>query len=143
MGALVVYLVAQVTAALKRTALAYGLMAIGGLFSVFAAGYALNAGHTLLMLRYGAVAASLIIAGGLLALAIGCVVAAKIIAARPRSLVPSRLASPYSNAPYRAPYSRQSMIAVAAGLAGAASAAAALIKFKRLRNLLKGKEPRP
>jgi hypothetical protein len=127
--ALVAYLAAQVTAALKRKALIYGLMAIGGLMTVFAAGYALNAGHAGLMFRYGSVTTRLIVAGCLLVMAIGCVVGAKVIAGRPRSAPPWRLAAPYSSARYGAPYSRQSFVAVAAGSARAASAAAALIKF--------------
>ena len=139
MGALVAYLAAQATAALKRKALIYGLMAIGGLLTIFAAGYALNAGHTVLMFRYGSVTASLIVAGGLLAVAVSCVVAAKVIARRALISAPSKLASPYSAAPYRLPYSKQSMIAVAAALAGATSAGVALIRFKRLRLLLRGK----
>jgi hypothetical protein len=37
-GALIAYLAAEATAALKRKALTYGLMAIGGVFTIFAAG---------------------------------------------------------------------------------------------------------
>jgi hypothetical protein len=139
MGALVAYLAAQATAVLKRKALIYGLMAIGGLLAVFAAGYALSAGHTMLMFRYGSITASLIVAGGLLVLAIGCGVAAKLIARRPLILPPPTSASRYSTAPYRMPYTKQRMLAVAAALAGAASAGAALIRFKRLRLLLRGR----
>ena len=139
MGALVAYLAAQATVALKRKALIYGLMAIGGLLAVFAAGYALNAGYTMLMFRDGSVTASLIVAGGLLAVAIGCVVAAKVIARRPLISAPSKLASPYSAASYPLPYSKQSMIAVAAAVAGAAASAAALIKFRGRRTRLRGK----
>lgn len=139
MGALIAYLAAEATAALKRKALIYGLTAIGAVMAVFAAGYALDAGHSALLLRYGSVAASLIIAGGLLAIAIGCGVAAKVIAGRPRIAATSKLASPFVLAPHPAPYSKQRLIAVAAGLAGAASATAALIKFKGLRTLLRGR----
>jgi hypothetical protein len=91
------------------------------------------------MFRYGSVAASLIVAGALLAIAIGCVVAAKVIAGRPRMGATSKLASPFVFAPHPAPYSKQRLIAVAAGLAGAVSAMAALISLKRLRTLLRGR----
>jgi hypothetical protein len=138
-GALIAYLAAEATAALKRKGLIFGLLAIGGLISIFAVGYALDAGHRVLMFRYGSVAASLIVAGGLLALAIGCHVAAKVIARRPRMVEAKKLASPYLVAPHPAPYSKERLIAVAAGLAGAATAIAALIKFKRLRTLLRGR----
>ena len=140
MGGLFAYLAAEAITAIKRKATVYGLMAIGGLLLIFSAGYVLNAGYTMLSFRLGATPASLIVAGGLLALAAILVVAATILAKRPVSS--SKLAqqsSPYSPAPYRAPYSRQRIMAVGAGAAGAISAAALLVRFKVIRNLLRCK----
>ncbi|MFJ5369112.1 hypothetical protein ACIPIA_07815, partial [Bosea sp. CER48] len=55
---------------MRRNAIVYGLFGLAALLLLCAGGYALNALHTLLELRYGAIAASLWIAGGLLATAI-------------------------------------------------------------------------
>jgi hypothetical protein len=139
-GGLFAYLAAEAITAIKRKATVYGLMAIGGLLLIFSAGYVLNAGYTMLSFRLGATPASLIVAGGLLALAAVLVVAATILARRP---VPSsklaQKSSPFSHAPYRGPYSRQRLMAAGAGAAGAMSAAALLVRFKVIRNLLRSK----
>jgi hypothetical protein len=104
MGGLFAYLAAEAITAIKRKATVYGLMAIGGLLMIFAAGHLLNAGYMMLAFRLGATPASLIVAGGLLALAVILVVAAIVLARRPVSA--SNLAQrsfPYSHAPFRAP----------------------------------------
>jgi hypothetical protein len=140
MGGLFAYLAAEAITAIKRKATVYGLMAIGGLLMIFAAGHLLNAGYMMLAFRLGATPASLIVAGGLLALAVILVVAATILARRPVSA--SNLAqksSPFSHAPFRAAYSRQRIMAAGAGAAGAMSAAALLMRFKAIRNLLRSK----
>lgn len=77
MGGLLAFLALHVKAALKRTAVVYGLMAAGALIFIFASGYALNAAYTALMFRCGPIAASLTIAGGPLAVAIACVITAR------------------------------------------------------------------
>ena len=140
MGGLFAYLAAEAITAIKRKATVYGLMAIGGLLLIFSAGYGLNAGYTMLAFRLGATTASLIVAGGLLALATISMVAATILARRPVSHSNlARQSSPYSHAPYRGPYSPQRIMAVGAAAAGAMSAAALLVRFKSLRNLMRGK----
>ena len=140
MGGLFAYLAAEAITAIKRKATVYGLMAIGGLLVIFAAGYGLNAAFTMLAFRLGATTASLIVAGGLLALAVISAVAATILARRPVSSSKiAKQSSPYSHAPYRAPYSRQRVMAIGAGAAGAISAAALLVRFKVIRNLLRSK----
>ena len=73
MGGPVAYLALQISASLKRITTIYGLMAFGGLVTIFAAGYALDAVRTKLMFQFGGVLASLIVAGGLIVLA-GCLV---------------------------------------------------------------------
>jgi hypothetical protein len=45
MGGLFAYLAAEAITAIKRKATVYGLMAIGGLLMIFAAGHLLNAGY--------------------------------------------------------------------------------------------------
>jgi hypothetical protein len=138
MGGLFAYLAAEATTAIKRKATVYGLMAVGGLLLIFAGGYLLNAGYMMLAFRLGPTTASLIIAGGLLAMAVLSVVAATVLAKQPVfSAKSADKASPFSHAPYRAPYSRKRMVAVGAGAAGAVTAAALLARFKSIRNLLR------
>lgn len=72
-GAGFTYLLAQVKSFLQRQALIYGLMAAAGLILVFAIGYGLDAVRAMLALRVGGVYASVIIGGGLLAVALGCI----------------------------------------------------------------------
>ena len=140
MGGLFAYLATEATTSIKRKAAIYGLMAVGGLLMIFAAGYVLNAGYTMLAFRLGATSASLIVAGGLIVLAVIVVVAGSIIGKRPaRSAKVAIQSSPFSHPPRRAPYSRQRIVAVGAGAAGALSAAVLLARFPGLRNLLRGK----
>ena len=65
-GGLGAYLASEVSGAVRRNVIVYGLYGIGALLMLCAGGYALNALHTVLLARYGTVAASLWIAGGLL-----------------------------------------------------------------------------
>ncbi|KUL93890.1 hypothetical protein DK26_19215 [Bosea sp. WAO] len=74
MGGLVAQLVSSATAALKRRAIVYGLWVVSGPFVLFAAGYALDALQAWLMFRWGSIAASLAVAGGLLLCAIGLII---------------------------------------------------------------------
>ena len=55
----------EVSGVVRRNVTVYGLFGLAALLMLCAGGYALNALHTVLALRYGAVAASLWIAGGL------------------------------------------------------------------------------
>jgi regulator of protease activity HflC (stomatin/prohibitin superfamily) len=140
MGGLFAYLAVEATTALKRKATIYGLIAVAALIALFAAGYAVDAGYTVLMFRYGPLKASLIVAGALLVLAIIMLIAARVIADGPAksATVPVR-SSPFSTAPAHLPYSRKRLVAVMAGLAGAGSTALALAKSRTLRNLLRGR----
>lgn len=128
MAGLLAYLTARATLTLKRAATCYGLMALGGLIAVFGLGYALNAGYTALMFRYGPVAASLTIAVGLLAVATGCVVAARIISRRLVSAQP-KVSSQYTHL-HLTRAARSRVLALSAGLAGAATMAAAIVGFR-------------
>ena len=65
-GGLGAYLASEVSGAVRRNVIVYGLYGFGALLMLCAGGYALNALHTVLLARYGTVAASLWIAGGLL-----------------------------------------------------------------------------
>lgn len=138
MGGLFAYLAAEAVTAAKRKATTYGILVAGGALFFFAAAYALDAAYVWIALRQGPIAASLIVAGVLLALAIIMVIAARVAArgGRPAEQIAAR-ASPYSHAPFRRPYSGRRVVAVMAALAGAGSAAAALAKFKSLRTALK------
>ena len=73
LGAGMAYLTSQITAFIKKQATIYGLVALGGLIALFAAGYGLDALRAFLALRLGLVLASLIIAGGLLIAAGTCI----------------------------------------------------------------------
>jgi branched-subunit amino acid ABC-type transport system permease component len=140
MGGLFAYLAVEATAALKRKATIYGLIAVAALIGLFAAGYAVDAVYTVLMFRYGPLKASLFVAGALLFLALIALIAARVIAdRRPTPVVPSHLSSPYSHPPVHLPYSRKRMVAILAGLAGAGTTALALAKSRTLRNLLRGR----
>lgn len=83
LGAGFSYLVDQAKAFIQRQAVIYGLLAVGGLILIFAAGYALDAFRVFLSLRIGGVYASLIVAGGLLFAALGCIGTALYIARSP------------------------------------------------------------
>lgn len=125
MGGLLAYATLRVTAALRRAAVVYSLMALGALIAIFAIGYALNAGYTALMIRYGAIAASLAIAGGLFGGAAACVLSAYVVSRRPRPPSIRRSASPNGHVHLASEPIRYRAIAMGTGLA--ATIAAALI----------------
>jgi len=128
MGALFALLIARATAALKHRATIYGLMAVAGLIFIFSGAYALNAAYVMLMFRYGAVAASLVVAGCLAMAAIGCLIAARIMsipASETADAKLSRLASSYSP-----PHIRVSEVAAAG--AGLGAVVVALFMVPRL-----------
>lgn len=128
MGALFALLIARATAALKHQATIYVLMGVAGLIFIFSAGYALNAAYVMLMFRYGAITASLVVAGCLAVAAIGCLIAARIMsipASETADAKLSRLASSYSP-----PHIRASEVAAAG--AGIAAVMAALFMVPRL-----------
>lgn len=83
LGGLGAYIGAQISGAIRRSSTIYGLYALAGFLIVCSAGYLLNALHTFLMLRYGGVAASLWVAGGLFVTALIAVGVAAYIKNRP------------------------------------------------------------
>lgn len=123
MAGLVGLVLARITGSLKLAVTVYSLVGIGCLVAIFAAGYALDAGRAALAFRYGPVAASLAIAGGLLIAALLLGAAAWFLQRRPRTSdlrTELEKASPFSNPPYPAPYSLRRLAAVASAGAGAA-----------------------
>ncbi len=70
LGGLTALLTSEVGSAVRRNATVYGLYLVGLLLVVCAVGYGLDALHTWLAIEYGRIAASLWIAGGLLATAL-------------------------------------------------------------------------
>lgn len=87
LGGLGAYIASEVSGSVKRNLTVYGLYALGGLLVICACGYGLDALHTLLTLRLGAIAASLWIGGGLLVAALASFGAAAYVKNRKR---PSR-----------------------------------------------------
>lgn len=65
LGGLGAFIASEVSGAVRRNVIVYGLYGFGALMVLCAGGYGLNALHTVLATRYGAVEASLWIAGGL------------------------------------------------------------------------------
>jgi hypothetical protein len=65
-GGIAAFLTAEISGVVKRNLTVLGLYGLGAFLILCAGGYVLAALHTVLALRYGAVAASLWIAGGLL-----------------------------------------------------------------------------
>ena len=70
LGGIGAYIASEVTGAVRRNVIVYGLMGFAVLLVLCAGGYALSALHTVLALRYGTAEASLFIAGGLLVAAL-------------------------------------------------------------------------
>lgn len=133
MAGLVDQVTAPLIANIRRRAVAYGLMGLGGLVVIFAAGYALDAVRTLLMFRYGPLWANLIIAGALLVLAAGCVgVAVFIRSRRPRragDIGPAMTLAPR-------PYSAAEMAAAGAATAAAVTATVVVARSRVGRALM-------
>jgi hypothetical protein len=86
-GGLGAWLASEVSGVVRRNLIVYGLYGFAALLVLSAGGYALGALHTVLMLRYGAVAASLWIAGGLFLAGIVSLLIGLYVKSRPR---PSR-----------------------------------------------------
>jgi len=70
LGGIGAFLASEISGAVKRNLVVYGLFGLAALLVLCAGGYALSALHTVLALRYGTAEASLFIAGGLLLAAI-------------------------------------------------------------------------
>jgi hypothetical protein len=139
------YLLTELKAALTRKLIVYSLMAAAMLLLVFAAGYGLAAIHSALAFRYGPIAASLAIAGALLALALICFALARSVARGPGSTPtapgsrPKAYAKPANRSwaftaasPIRAPR-RKDLVALGSAALAVAGSGLALVTFVRKR----------
>jgi hypothetical protein len=70
LGGIGAFIASEISGAVRRNVIVYGLLGLAVLLVLCAGGYALSALHTVLALRYGTAEASLIIAGGLLVAAL-------------------------------------------------------------------------
>lgn len=66
LGGIGAFIASEISGAVRRNVIVYGLMGFAALLLLCAGGYTLSALHTVLALRYGTAEASLLIAGGLL-----------------------------------------------------------------------------
>ena len=66
LGGIGAFIASEISGAVRRNVIVYGLMGFAALLLLCAGGYTLSALHTVLALRYGTAEASLFIAGGLL-----------------------------------------------------------------------------
>lgn len=66
LGGIGAFIASEISGAVRRNLVVYGLMGFAVLLLLCAGGYALSALHTVLALHYGTAEASLFIAGGLL-----------------------------------------------------------------------------
>jgi hypothetical protein len=88
LGGLGAYIASEVSGSVRRNLTVYGLYGAGVLLILCAAGYGLNALHTVLVMRVGPVTASLWIAGGLLAAGLVAFGFAHYVKNRPRPARP-------------------------------------------------------
>jgi predicted anti-sigma-YlaC factor YlaD len=116
LGGLAALVAGEVRGIVRRNVTVLVLCLVAGLLAVAAAGYALNALHTVLALHYGAVAASLSIAGGLLVASLLVLGIALYVKSRPRP--DRRLAAAVAAAPVAAKLAGSSRIGWRAGLVG-------------------------
>lgn len=101
-GGLGSFIASEVSGTVKRNATVFGLFAFAALLLLCAGGYALNALHTILSERYGAVAASLWIAGGLALAALIAFCIAIVVRNRPRPPRPVAATAALAAAPLAA-----------------------------------------
>ncbi|PZN99973.1 MAG: hypothetical protein DCF30_10570 [Hyphomicrobiales bacterium] len=137
MGGPVASLVLQISASRRRVTTIYSLIAFGGLVTIFAAGYALDAVRTKLMFQFGGVLASAIIAGGLIVMA-GCLVGTAIAIKNRAPASSSQTASFTPDLPYPKSYSQASLAAAA----GALTAAVIVARSRAVRAFM-ARHPRP
>lgn len=96
------YIASEISGSVRRNVTIYGLFGFAGLLLLCAAGYALAALHTVLALRYGPVAASLWIAGGLALAAVIALCTALYIKNRKRPARPIPASAAFAAAPIAA-----------------------------------------
>ena len=92
-GGLGSFIASEVSGAVRRNVVVYGLFGLAALLLFCAGGYALHALHTLLGQHYGPIAASLWIAGGLFAVAVLAFCIALIVKSRRRPPRPAATAA--------------------------------------------------
>lgn len=134
MGRLVAHLAETAKAALRRRLAIYGLWSAGGLLVLFAAGYALNALYTFLMLRWGGVAASLAVAAGLFLGTVAAVLAGYLISRTPSEPIIDRLQDSLEQSPTMKRLVRSKRLmtpAIGGAFAGAVAAMATLVMLRR------------
>ena len=130
MGGLIETITAPVLAAIRRRAVIYGLMSLGGLIVVFAAGYGLDAVRTVLMFRYGAIWASLIVAGMLVVIAVGLFGIALFIKTRRTRPAAARASDPATTTFAAPPYSSLQMATAGAATASVVTAVVVIVKSR-------------
>ncbi|WP_353182179.1 hypothetical protein [Bosea sp. (in: a-proteobacteria)] len=101
-GGLGSFIASEVSGTVKRNATVIGLFAFAALLLLCAGGYALDAAHTLLTARYGAVAASLWVAGGLVLAALIAFCVGLFVRNRPRPPRPVAATAALAAAPLAA-----------------------------------------
>lgn len=93
LGGIGSFITSEISGTVRRNLIVYGLYGFAALLLCCAGGYALHALHTVLEQRYGAVAASLWIAGGLVAAAVIAVIVASVVKSRRRPQRPAAMAA--------------------------------------------------
>lgn len=102
LGGLGSFIASEISGSVKRNATVVGLFAFAGLLLLCAGGYALNALHIVLTLRYGPVAASLWVAGGLALAALIAFCIGLFVRNRPRPPRPVAATAALAAAPFAA-----------------------------------------
>lgn len=93
LGGIGSFITSEVSGTVRRNLIVYGLYGFAALLLFCAGGYALHALHTFLEQRYGAIGASLWIAGGLVVAALGAVISAAVMKSRRRPPRPAAMAA--------------------------------------------------
>jgi len=93
LGGIGSFIASEVSGTVRRNLVVYGLYGFAALLLFCAGGYALHALHTYLEHHYGAIAASLWIAGGLAAAALVAFLAAVVVKSRRRPPRPAAMAA--------------------------------------------------
>lgn len=101
-GGLGSFIASEISGTVRRNATVIGLFAFAALLLLCAGGYALDAAHTLLTARYGAVAASLWVAGGLVLAALIAFCVGLFVRNRPRQPRPVAATAALAAAPLAA-----------------------------------------
>ncbi|CAN7667807.1 hypothetical protein [Bosea sp. LjRoot237] len=116
LGGLTGLVTREIGGAVRRNVTVIVLYLLAGVLATAAVGYALNALHTVLTLHYGAITASLSIAGGLLAASLLMLGIALYVKSRPRP--DRRLAAAVAAAPIAASLVGSRKLGWRAGLVG-------------------------